>query len=559
MTERVHPADVWWPEIPAVEPDADRRLAHLPARVALEGGALGGPSEATAGRRGALVKLLDVGRRVDLYVVAADVRTTADDVVEGVRELVGLAVRFGESVEVHPSIDGVPDDASAAAAVAAGVFAPGLDPQARVDRLRGAWEGEASEDAALRVRRLDDLVRRLTFDMLEDAYLYRSTTFPGQPMRKHVAVDRAVAMLGEANRWKRQVRMHTFGGTRRMVVIPTWQCELRCAYCFIPKQDGRTMTPETVDRAVDFLFSTDRDAVELQFFGGEALIEADLVRRAMTRAVRRGAETGKGVGFILSSNGWSLTPENLAWLADFPVRLELSLDGKPETQRKYRPSRYRHEDSYAHSIATHAGAIQASGIPHWVIMVVHPLDVDQMPANFFHIADLGFGRIQINNMLGRVWTPEQMASFARGLHAIGLELRRRWAAGQTIEFINMNHSPLAMRLNGEVTVDWDGTIFGGNQFLHETENKPLFKVGHLDEATGIDRYWIDQTDNNFLLLHGYKPHVTDNNVEVGKILASFIQWMNRDGFGPRGPLSASERAALASKGRPPVEAPAARR
>lgn len=559
MTERVLPADVWWPEIPTVEPDADRRLAHLAPRVTLEGGAFDAPDAVVAARRGALVKLVEIGRSVDLEVVAARPTTSAEGVLAGVREWVAILVRFGERVQVRSTIEGLPVDPAAAAAVRAGVFDADLGAEARIERLRGAWSPAADDEGALRLRRLDDLLRRVTFDMLEDAHLYRSALFPGQPMRKHVAVDRAVAILGEPNRWKRQVRLHTFGGTRRMVMIPTWQCELRCAYCFIPKQDGRTMTPETVDRAVDFLFSTDREAVELQFFGGEALIEAGMVRRAMERAVERGAQTGKEVGFILSSNGWSLTPEVLAWLSAFPVRLELSLDGRPETQRKYRPSRFRHEDSYANSVATHAAAIQASGIPHWVIMVVHPLDVDQMPENFFHIADLGFGRIQINNMLGRVWTPEQMASFARGLHRIGLELRRRWAEGQALEFINMNHSPLAMRLNGEVTVDWDGTIFGGNQFLHETENKPLFKVGHLDEGTGIDRYWIDQTDNNFLLLHGYKPHVTDNNVEVGKILASFIQWMNRDGFGARGPLNEAERAALASKGRAPVEGQAARR
>jgi hypothetical protein len=214
--------------------------------------------------------------------------------------------------------------------------------------------------------------------------------------------------------------------------------------------------------------------------------------------------------------------------------MELSLDGDEATQRRFRPPRVRGEDSYANSIATHAKDILASGLEQWVIMVVHPTQVERMPESFFHIADLGFRRIQINNMLGRPWTPEQMSSFARGLHTIGKELMRRWAAGEQLEFINMNHQPLAMRLNGEVTVDWDGTIYGGNAFLHETEHKQLFVVGHLDDHTNIDRYWIDATDNNFLLDWSYRPKVTANNVEVGKVMASFIKWMRGQGYGPAG-------------------------
>ena len=51
---------------------------------------------------------------------------------------------------------------------------------------------------------------------------------------------------------------------------------------------------------------------------------------------------------------------------------------------------------------------------------------------------------------------------------------------------------MPIRLNGEVTVDWDGTVYGGNAFLHETEHKQKFVTGHLDDlrnlaATG----WMD--------------------------------------------------------------------
>ena len=35
-------------------------------------------------------------------------------------------------------------------------------------------------------------------------------------------------------------------------------------------------------------------------------------------------------------------------------------------------------------------------------------------------------------------------------------------------------------LSTHFMIDWDGTIYGGNGFLHETEHKVRFRVGHLD-------------------------------------------------------------------------------
>jgi sulfatase maturation enzyme AslB (radical SAM superfamily) len=507
--------------------------------------------------RGAAQAVFLAGGHVVLDALVADADTTPEELFEAALELARWRLRLGVWFTVNAVVDaGAGLRPAVSAAIEAGALDTEVGPVEMFRRMHDAWarswsppaEGEVGDVELERlVRRVDDAGRHVVFELLKASWRHDTAAWPGRPMDKAAAVEVASRWLGEPGRWKAAMRQYTFSTVRRMVVIPTWQCELRCAYCFIPKQDGRVMSRATMERSVELLLSTDNPEVELQFFGGEALLEAELVRFGMEHAARRAAELGKKIGFILSSNGWSLDERQLAWLRELPVRLELSLDGRPETQRKFRPSRFRHEDSYANSIAAHAAAIQASGLPNWVIMVVHPTDVDAMPGNFFHIADMGFTRIQINNMLGRVWTPAQMQSFAKGLHTIGLGLMERWAAGQSVEFINMNHDPLAMRLNGEATVDWDGTIFGGNQFLHETEHKGLFKVGHLDDLTGIDRYWIDATDNSFLLDWAYRPHITDNNVEVGKVMASFIRWMNRQGFGPRGPLTPEEQRALKTR------------
>ena len=148
---------------------------------------------------------------------------------------------------------------------------------------------------------------------------------------------------------------------------------------------------------------------------------------------------------------------------------------------------------------------------------------------------------------GRLVQPEDLSDTAALIYTLA-PAPNRWTlthrtTGETrrikvkgrLEFINMRHRPNPMRLNGEVTVDWDGTIYGGNGFLHETEHKDKFVMSHLDAYTNIDRYWMDATDNNFLLDWSYRRKVTENNIEVGKIMASFCTWMRKRGIEASGP------------------------
>lgn len=394
-------------------------------------------------------------------------------------------------------------------------------------RLREIWaarqvelSGEDAREGERLLRALDDLPRQLVFELLAEA---REARHRGQSAPEAAAQAVAQALLGPPDRWLRAFQRHVHQTVPRLVVIPTWQCELRCNYCWIPKQDGRVMSARTLERCVDLLLSSRRPEVQLQFFGGEALLEWGLVRHGIEYGQQRARAEGKAIRFILSSNGWSLDEEKLDWLARHPVKLELSLDGDPLTQRMFRPARQVGLDSYENGIASRAEEIRRSGIPHEVIMVVHPMHAHRLHHNFCHIADLGFGRIQINVLLGRLWQPEHLSSFAENLHRIGVELDRRLAQGAPVQLINLENRPMPMRLNGEVTVDWDGTIYAGNAFLHETEHKERLRTGHLDDLRGFDRYWLDSPDNDFLLRHGYPPEMTANNLRAGAVLTSFLR------------------------------------
>jgi hypothetical protein len=111
--------------------------------------------------------------------------------------------------------------------------------------------------------------------------------------------------------------------------------------------------------------------------------------------------------------------------------------------------------------------------------------------------------------------------------------------------VNLDAAPYPVRLNGEVTVDFDGTIYAGNGFLHENEHKQKLVLGHLDDHRSFDRYFLDAPDNDRLLQLGYPPDVAANNWSVGKIMASFVRHMRSERGIPRVPGMAVAQAQTA--------------
>jgi uncharacterized protein len=120
-------------------------------------------------------------------------------------------------------------------------------------------------------------------------------------------------------------------------------CNLRCPYCFVTQGSfggaRRVMPPLIAERAVDLLFDESADAPDLQigFYGGEPLLNPDVIRHVVTSATARADETGKEVRFDLITNGTRLTPDLVAFLREHGVAVQLSLDGPPKTNDAIRP------------------------------------------------------------------------------------------------------------------------------------------------------------------------------------------------------------------------------
>ena len=113
-------------------------------------------------------------------------------------------------------------------------------------------------------------------------------------------------------------------------------CNLNCEYCFASqgKYQGERalMSFEVGKRALDFLIenSGDRRNLEVDFFGGEPLMNWDVVKRLVLYARSIEKEKGKNFRFTLTTNGMLIDDDVIDFSNKEMHNVVLSLDGRKE-------------------------------------------------------------------------------------------------------------------------------------------------------------------------------------------------------------------------------------
>lgn len=127
-----------------------------------------------------------------------------------------------------------------------------------------------------------------------------------------------------------------------MALQVTQNCNLRCKYCaYSGSYDNRVhsnkrMNKLTAFKAIDFLFkhSIDREMVSLGFYGGEPLLEIDLIKECVNYARKK--SKGKRLLLNITTNATLIKDDVLEFLYDNDFGLTISLDGNKEAHDKNR-------------------------------------------------------------------------------------------------------------------------------------------------------------------------------------------------------------------------------
>ena len=120
-------------------------------------------------------------------------------------------------------------------------------------------------------------------------------------------------------------------------------CNLRCKYCFAGTGTfggGRMlMDLETGKKGIDFVLalSGHRSHCEVDFFGGEPLLNFEVVKALVEYGRKTAAALDKTIKFTLTTNAVLLNEEIQNYLEQEEISVVLSLDGRPEIHDRMRP------------------------------------------------------------------------------------------------------------------------------------------------------------------------------------------------------------------------------
>ena len=139
-----------------------------------------------------------------------------------------------------------------------------------------------------------------------------------------------------------KLKQKTAGVVKALCLHVAHTCNLNCSYCFASQGkyhgDRAVMSYEVGKRALDFLMenSGTRRNLEVDFFGGEPLMNFQVVKDLVAYARSVEQEKGKNFRFTLTTNGVLVDDEVIEWANRECSNVVLSLDGRKEIHDRYR-------------------------------------------------------------------------------------------------------------------------------------------------------------------------------------------------------------------------------
>ena len=167
-------------------------------------------------------------------------------------------------------------------------------------------------------------------DVLTEAGLIDVSSIPPHSTSRHDEESNAIA--------ETRVRSDLFGITLHVAHA----CNLKCAYCFAHGGDyggqPRFMRPEVARQAVQWALGEAKpfQRCQIDFFGGEPLLNFELIRDVVPFAREYADRVGVQVSFGIATNGTLISEEILQFLIDEEIHVQVSVDGNATDQNRLR-------------------------------------------------------------------------------------------------------------------------------------------------------------------------------------------------------------------------------
>lgn len=273
-------------------------------------------------------------------------------------------------------------------------------------------------------------------------------------------------------------------------------CNLNCSYCFASqgKYHGERalMSFEVGRRALDFLVenSGTRRNLEVDFFGGEPLMNWQVVKDLVAYARSIEKDAGKNFRFTLTTNGVLLDDEVTEFCNCEMHNVVLSLDGRKEVNDRFRVD-VAGNGSYERIVPNFQRFVAARGDKSYYMRGTYTHYNPDFTNDLFHMADLGFTELSMEPVVCAPGDPcalteEDFPVLCEQYELLAKDMLRRWREGRPITFyhymIDLKHGPCVYkRISGcgsgteyMAVTPW-GELFPCHQFVGD----PKYSLGNI--------------------------------------------------------------------------------
>ncbi len=273
-------------------------------------------------------------------------------------------------------------------------------------------------------------------------------------------------------------------------------CNLNCSYCFASqgKYQGERalMSFEVGKQAFDFLIANSgtRKNLEVDFFGGEPLMNWDVVKQLVAYARSVEKQHNKNFRFTFTTNGMLIDDEVIDFLNKEMTNVVLSLDGRKEVNDHFRKN-YAGNGSYDTIVPKFQRLVEKRGGKDYYVRGTFTHNNVDFTNDLFHMADLGFTELSMEPVVcppddPYALTKEDLPKLFEQYEILAKEMLRRKKEGRGFTFyhymLDLKNGPcIYKRITGcgsgteyMAVTPW-GELFPCHQFVGD----PKYSLGNI--------------------------------------------------------------------------------
>ncbi|WP_353892623.1 thioether cross-link-forming SCIFF peptide maturase [Proteinivorax hydrogeniformans] len=177
-------------------------------------------------------------------------------------------------------------------------------------------------------------------------------------------------------------------------------CNMRCKYCFASSGNfggkSELMDLKTAKKAIDFLVekSNPRKNCEVDFFGGEPLLNLDMLEELVKYIKEQEVIHDKNIRMTLTTNGLDLNEKAQEFLNENDIATVLSLDGREDVNNNMRKTDKGHK-TYSTIVANYKSFLQKRQYQNYYLRGTFTKENLDFCEDVKHIVDLGFEEVSM--------------------------------------------------------------------------------------------------------------------------------------------------------------------